>query len=210
MWPELQRVRNVRPGFSAGLLPGLAHAALDQYLLRGKAWWTLHTRCGSLFFVCLSGNLGETAQRLVHVGALCGCAMRASVLDVASHSSHCMGTPAPTLPAGRFRIPSACSHDFRMLLTYVYCNFTCTACTRSKPDHEHLIPASRAAPIEYPKPDGKLTFDIPTSLYRSGTCRCTAWQCVQEKKVFYVCYLTKLLRLGSGLVGHALRVVACE
>jgi len=82
VWTELQGVRNVRPGFAAGLYPGLAHAAIDQYLLRGKAWWTLHTH---------------------------------------------------------------------------------------KPDHEHLQPAAQSAPIEYPKPDGVTTFDIPTSLYRSGT-----------------------------------------
>ncbi|KAJ9521505.1 hypothetical protein QJQ45_008795 [Haematococcus lacustris] len=44
LWGELSGVRNVRPGFRWGLLPGLAHAALDQVLLRGKAWWTLHHR----------------------------------------------------------------------------------------------------------------------------------------------------------------------
>lgn len=38
---ELQQVRNVRPGFHWGLLPGLAHAALDTFLLRGRAPWTL-------------------------------------------------------------------------------------------------------------------------------------------------------------------------
>jgi electron-transferring-flavoprotein dehydrogenase len=44
IWDELYRVRNVRPGFRWGLLPGLAHAALDTYLLRGRAPWTLrHT-----------------------------------------------------------------------------------------------------------------------------------------------------------------------
>lgn len=45
MWDELKGVRNVRPGFRWGLLPGLVHAAVDQYILRGKAWWTLHHRC---------------------------------------------------------------------------------------------------------------------------------------------------------------------
>jgi electron-transferring-flavoprotein dehydrogenase len=41
VWPELQAVRNIRPGFRWGLWAGLAHAALDTYLLRGKAPWTL-------------------------------------------------------------------------------------------------------------------------------------------------------------------------
>jgi len=42
IWDELYRVRNIRPGFRWGLLPGLAYAALDTYLLRGRAPWTFH------------------------------------------------------------------------------------------------------------------------------------------------------------------------
>ncbi|MBY0354112.1 MAG: electron transfer flavoprotein-ubiquinone oxidoreductase [Rickettsiales bacterium] len=37
---ELQQVRNIRPAFRAGLWAGLAYAALDTYVLRGKAPWT--------------------------------------------------------------------------------------------------------------------------------------------------------------------------
>ncbi len=40
---------------------------------------------------------------------------------------------------------------------------------RKKADHEYLLPADQCEPVEYPKPDGKLTFDIPSSLYLSGT-----------------------------------------
>lgn len=40
---------------------------------------------------------------------------------------------------------------------------------RKKADHEYLLPAAQCQPIDYPKPDGKLTFDIPSSLYLSGT-----------------------------------------
>jgi len=36
-------------------------------------------------------------------------------------------------------------------------------------DHEALRPAAQSAVLEYPKPDGVLTFDVPTSLARSGT-----------------------------------------
>jgi electron-transferring-flavoprotein dehydrogenase len=44
IWDELYKVRNIRPGFRWGLFPGLAHAGLDTYLLRGRAPWTLkHT-----------------------------------------------------------------------------------------------------------------------------------------------------------------------
>lgn len=36
-------------------------------------------------------------------------------------------------------------------------------------DHEKLRPAEGFTPREYPKPDGKITFDINTSLFRSST-----------------------------------------
>ncbi len=42
VWDELRLVRNVRPSFRWGLWGGLAYAALDTYLLRGRAPWTLH------------------------------------------------------------------------------------------------------------------------------------------------------------------------
>ena len=43
VWDELYRVRNVRPAFSKwGFWGGLANAALDTYLFRGRAPWTLH------------------------------------------------------------------------------------------------------------------------------------------------------------------------
>lgn len=39
---ELHQVRNIRPAMNWGLLPGLAYAALDTYVFRGHAPWTLH------------------------------------------------------------------------------------------------------------------------------------------------------------------------
>jgi electron-transferring-flavoprotein dehydrogenase len=42
LWDELYRVRNIRPAMRWGLFPGLAYAAVDTYLLRGRAPWTLH------------------------------------------------------------------------------------------------------------------------------------------------------------------------
>jgi electron-transferring-flavoprotein dehydrogenase len=42
VWPELEGVRNIRPGFAKwGLWGGLVNAALDTYILRGKAPWTM-------------------------------------------------------------------------------------------------------------------------------------------------------------------------
>jgi len=42
VWEELYQVRNIRPSFRWGLWGGLAYSALDTYVLRGKAPWTLH------------------------------------------------------------------------------------------------------------------------------------------------------------------------
>jgi electron-transferring-flavoprotein dehydrogenase len=81
VWDELRRVRNIRPGFRWGLWTGLANAALDAYVLRGKAPWTLAHRA----------------------------------------------------------------------------------------DHRGLMPASVARPIEYPRPDGKVTFDRLSSVFISNT-----------------------------------------
>jgi electron-transferring-flavoprotein dehydrogenase len=51
LWDELQGVRNIRPSFRWGLFGGIAYSAIDTYLLRGKAPWTLrhhadHTQLG--------------------------------------------------------------------------------------------------------------------------------------------------------------------
>ena len=50
VWEELRAVRNIRPAFQKGLYVGLAHAALDTYVFRGKAPWTFrhHPDHGSL------------------------------------------------------------------------------------------------------------------------------------------------------------------
>jgi electron-transferring-flavoprotein dehydrogenase len=80
---ELRGARNIRPGFARwGLYGGLLNAAIDTYVFRGKAPWTLHHRHG---------------------------------------------------------------------------------------DHESLVPARSVQPIEYPKPDGVLTFDRLSSVYISNT-----------------------------------------
>lgn len=39
----------------------------------------------------------------------------------------------------------------------------------TKPDHETLKPASQCKPVNYPKPDGKLTFDRLSSVFLSNT-----------------------------------------
>ena len=82
VWQELYKERNIRPAYRWGLLPFLAYSALDAYVFRGRAPWTLHHHCA---------------------------------------------------------------------------------------DHEATKPAKECKRIEYPKPDGVLTFDLLTNLTRSGT-----------------------------------------
>ncbi len=41
MYDELYKVRNIRPGFRFGLFAGLLHAAIDTFIFRGRAPWTL-------------------------------------------------------------------------------------------------------------------------------------------------------------------------
>ena len=41
VWQELKKERNIRPAFRWGLWGGMANAALETYILRGKAPWTL-------------------------------------------------------------------------------------------------------------------------------------------------------------------------
>lgn len=42
LWEDLYKVRNIRPALRWGLWPGLAYSAIDTYLFRGHAPWTLH------------------------------------------------------------------------------------------------------------------------------------------------------------------------
>ena len=44
MWDELHRVRNIKPSFHWGLPAAMAYSALDTYVFRGKAPWTLRHR----------------------------------------------------------------------------------------------------------------------------------------------------------------------
>ena len=82
VWEELYRVRNIRPAFRGGLFNGIAYSAIDTYLLRGRAPWTLRHR---------------------------------------------------------------------------------------RPDYAQLLPASEAKRIEYPRPDGVVTFDRLSSVFLSNT-----------------------------------------
>jgi electron-transferring-flavoprotein dehydrogenase len=81
VWDELYRSRNVRPSFRWGFWGGLMYSAIDTYLFRGRAPWTL----------------------------------------------------------------------------------------RHHEDHTMLRKASESRPIDYPKPDGEITFDRLSSVYLSGT-----------------------------------------
>jgi len=81
VWEELHAVRNIRPAFRWGLVGGIAYSALDTYVFRGKAPWTM----------------------------------------------------------------------------------------RHHADHSQLKQASAFAPIDYPRPDGKVSFDKLSSVFLSNT-----------------------------------------
>jgi electron-transferring-flavoprotein dehydrogenase len=42
LWDELAVARNIRPSFRWGFFAGLAYAAVDTFVLRGRAPWTFH------------------------------------------------------------------------------------------------------------------------------------------------------------------------
>ena len=44
VYKELRAIRNIRPGFRFGLWAGLVHAAIETYIFRGYAPWTLKYR----------------------------------------------------------------------------------------------------------------------------------------------------------------------
>jgi electron-transferring-flavoprotein dehydrogenase len=79
---ELYKCRNIRPSFHWGLYGALAYSAIDTFVFRGRAPWTMK---------------------------------------------------------------------------------------HGKPDHKALKTAAESEKIEYPKPDGKISFDLLTNLQRSGT-----------------------------------------
>ncbi|MBF0393355.1 MAG: electron transfer flavoprotein-ubiquinone oxidoreductase [Alphaproteobacteria bacterium] len=81
VWDELNTVRNIRPAFRWGLWAGIAYAALETYVLKGRAPWTL----------------------------------------------------------------------------------------RHHADHDQLVPADQAPRIDYPKPDGRISFDRLSSVFISNT-----------------------------------------
>lgn len=45
---ELYRVRNIRPGFKYGLIPGLLNAAFETYISKGRSPWTLNNHADHL------------------------------------------------------------------------------------------------------------------------------------------------------------------
>ncbi|XP_020699992.1 electron transfer flavoprotein-ubiquinone oxidoreductase, mitochondrial isoform X1 [Dendrobium catenatum] len=58
---------------------------------------------------------------------------------------------------------------FSALERYIFRGNLPLTLKHGKPDHEATEIASHHTPIPYPKPDGLLSFDVPTSLYRSNT-----------------------------------------
>ncbi|WOL05667.1 electron transfer flavoprotein-ubiquinone oxidoreductase, mitochondrial [Canna indica] len=58
---------------------------------------------------------------------------------------------------------------FSALERYVFKGRVPLTLKHGKPDNEATDISSLHTPIQYPKPDGQISFDVPTSLYRSNT-----------------------------------------
>ncbi|XP_010933768.1 electron transfer flavoprotein-ubiquinone oxidoreductase, mitochondrial isoform X2 [Elaeis guineensis] len=58
---------------------------------------------------------------------------------------------------------------FSALERYVFRGRLPLTLKHGKPDHEATDIAGVHTPIQYPRPDGRVSFDVPTSLYRSNT-----------------------------------------
>ncbi len=58
---------------------------------------------------------------------------------------------------------------YSALDTFVFMGRAPWTLKHGKPDHKALKPAAECEPIVYPKPDGKLSFDLLTNLQRSNT-----------------------------------------
>ncbi|XP_074559353.1 electron transfer flavoprotein-ubiquinone oxidoreductase, mitochondrial isoform X2 [Curcuma longa] len=58
---------------------------------------------------------------------------------------------------------------FSALERYIFRGKLPLTLKHGKPDHKATHISSMHTPIQYPKPDGQISFDVPTSLYRSST-----------------------------------------
>lgn len=61
---ELYKIRNIRPSFNKGLLFGLAYSAVDNYLLQGKAPWTLKHK--KVDHETLLGNSSNQINKIIY------------------------------------------------------------------------------------------------------------------------------------------------
>ncbi|VAH17324.1 unnamed protein product [Triticum turgidum subsp. durum] len=55
------------------------------------------------------------------------------------------------------------------IVSYIFKGKSPFTLKHGKPDHEATEMANLHSPISYPKPDGQVSFDVPSSLYRSNT-----------------------------------------
>jgi len=67
---------------------------------------------------------------------------------------------------------------------------------RDKPDHAYLKPAIECKPIDYPKPDGKLTFDRLSSVFISNTNH-------EENQPAHLTLKNELVPVNTNLITYA-------
>ena len=163
------------PRFRYGLLPGLAHAAVDTYLLRGRALWTLRYRYGPCrvqgsgalrwpaLTQCLLGGVAPQPQPSA-ADATHNAAQKNNLLSTMCRSQ------GPLANTESLLSKSPCHYHFDILrfcwakglMVMPICGLP--PCVRRHADHEALRPAAEFAPRSYPPPDNEVCTSLATTL----------------------------------------------
>eukprot|EP00850_Spirogloea_muscicola_P012239 SM000078S22098 [mRNA] locus=s78:393693:399098:+ [translate_table: standard] len=168
IWEELRKARNFRPGFKYGLVPGMINAAIERSVLSTNPY--LHrtpvrnprtipvdsdTRSARSSDFAGHWHIRSLVQKLAHHYLLThlSCTHKATTLLMLSSLQFCI------VPYFSNTLMSTHKSHHNVFSDMPICNNTCLIAQ----------PKSRSKMIEYPPPDGKVTFDILTSVYRSGT-----------------------------------------
>jgi len=167
--PQLTFPGGALVGCSAGFLNGVkikgTHTAMKSGMLAAEALYPFLTQNGEEGTVAGAGD-----ELLATSMALMGEEVRA--YDTALHASWV---------ADELRIVRNSHASFHLpggtITGLAYTGLTCMitggkepwTIANSVPDADRTLPAEKCAQIDYPKPDGVLSFDLLTNLQRSGT-----------------------------------------
>jgi flavin-dependent dehydrogenase len=139
---ELRAARNIRPGFQWGLLPGLAHAALSTYVFRGKEPWTLKHSLGG----------GRDHEHLRPV-ARSPPARRQQEEEEEQREGRAISAQARQKRQEQQQQEEDKGQQQK----------------QEQQQQQQQKEQSQPTQQRYPRADGQVSFDLPSSLFRSGT-----------------------------------------